>query len=180
MHDQIERMVERRYGGDHTDGFVLGEGHTVLRSRVQSHRNHVTALGAQHLDAVQDAVDATLDFGDRVLQRLAAFAGRLGRDLQLARGDQFGRPLQDFNALRLGQPLAAVAKNPVGDAQCLFDIRLGGHRHLADDGAVVRGVHSQGLYGHGAYLVGDKKAVDLPDYDSGRRSVSLWRHGNPE
>jgi hypothetical protein len=41
-------------------------------------------------------------------------------------------------------------------------------------------VHSQGLYGHGAYLVGDKKAVDLPDYDSGRRSVSLWRHGNPE
>ncbi|MNR14703.1 hypothetical protein D3C85_1311920 [compost metagenome] len=152
MHDQVERVVERRDGRNHTERFVLSEGHTVGRRGVQPHRDHMTTLGAQHFDAVENAVDAALDFGDRILQRLATFAGSLGGDLVLARSDQLGGALQDLNTPRLGQPLAAITKQAVGDAQGVLDIGLGGNRHVTDDGTVVRGVHSQGVFRHGTYL----------------------------
>ncbi|MNY37822.1 hypothetical protein D3C86_1724080 [compost metagenome] len=145
-------MVECRDGRDHAERFVLGEGHPVGRSGVQSHRDHVAAFGAQHFDAIEDTVDTTLDFGDRIFQRLAAFAGRLGSNRHLARTDQFGGALQDFNPPRLGQPLAAVAEDAMGNTQRLLDIGLGGNRHVTDDSAIERGVHSQGLFRHGSYL----------------------------
>ncbi|MNR33444.1 hypothetical protein D3C85_1511180 [compost metagenome] len=98
-------------------------------------------IRAQHLDAVTDTFDATVHFGQRVLQGLAAFTCGLQGNRLATGADQFGCTVENLHAGDLRQPAFAIPEQRIGSGQGCVDILGSGNGYLANQAVVVGGIH---------------------------------------
>src|SRR5271156_6140342 len=77
MHDQIQRVVERRDGGDDPDRLKSRKGPPIGARGSQPHGDFSTSHDTQLIGCAAYAVDRTVCFNQRIGQWLAAFARNL-------------------------------------------------------------------------------------------------------
>ena len=136
--DQVQRVIERAEGHDDADRLVPREGDPVGRGSVEIHRDTVSRLGAQAIDAALCSFDRPVHLDQRIDQRLASLARRLGGQMLAALLHDRGRTAQDLDPFGPGKPRVAVPEECVGGRERpIHDLRAGGVDG-PDDGAVPR------------------------------------------
>jgi len=99
MHDQVERVIERRDRGDHADRLADRECPAILRRSGEAHRDLAAAEVAQLVGPIAHAVDRARDLDRRIGIRFAALACDQPREALALHVETFRQVLQDRDPL---------------------------------------------------------------------------------
>ena len=141
MHDEIQRMIERRNRGDDPNRLLGGESPSIGAAGGKPHRNFATREIAQLIGSVEYAVDRAGGFDDRIRQRLAALSCDLSREMIAPRFQQRCKPPQDSDSFMRLQPAIPIAKGLRGGLQFGFKRRFI-IRFDRCDRCTVKGLHN--------------------------------------